>query len=509
MRFIAGEGWGILIAIFALLLLGAALRLWNLDALVPYADEYRHLNAAKLLLAGEPLSQIAYRRYLYTVTVPVYISFRTLGVSLSSARFAGVVMHLLAVLPIYLLARRIGKGVALLAVGLYLVDPWLVSSSRLVREYAYYPFYFFMILLVLVNLLEAIPDDLVFFRDIRRIITPRTLLYSGILLFVLVYAYRIDDLSTFRTISVIYPAFVLVLLTKMDWRSWGNRLLGVLAICAAAIAVGTLVFSSGNPGSVLTGKFIPYYFNLFYESPIQQVYYQRGPISLVVLVSAVIGTGFLVKGQKTGMLLFLVYLFALIAFATLTLKDNRPRYAVSIQFWHVLIMATGLYVAILILQKHSQRLFPWGLGAALLVLFFWNIPHSLTPALYTQPGFDPISEDFHPDLAPAYEYLRSHSRPDEALVTAETFSMYLDWIEGLRFDPTIEYMYDAKNPEKIIYNAIEAYPSGWVVLDYRTGYLWTQPLPFQDFDYDGKLVQFLGWYGDQYIFRWSDGPPAE
>ena len=33
--FIAGEGWGILIAIFALLLLGVALRLWNLDVLVP------------------------------------------------------------------------------------------------------------------------------------------------------------------------------------------------------------------------------------------------------------------------------------------------------------------------------------------------------------------------------------------------------------------------------------------------------------------------------------------
>ena len=135
-RFGAGEGWGILMAVFALLVLGAALRLWNLDALVPYADEYRHLNAAKSWMAGEPLSQIAYRRSLYTVTLPVYISFRALGVSLWSARLAGVIVHLLAVIPIYLLARRIGKGVAILAVGLYLVDPWLVLTSRLVREYA-------------------------------------------------------------------------------------------------------------------------------------------------------------------------------------------------------------------------------------------------------------------------------------------------------------------------------------------------------------------------------------
>jgi hypothetical protein len=334
------------------------------------------------------------------------------------------------------------------------------------------------------------------------------LLFAGILLFVLVYAYRIDDLSTFRTISVIFPVLFVVVLMKMDWRQPVNRLLGILALGAAAIAIGWLVLSAGDPGSLLTGKFIRFYFNLFYESPIQQVYYQREPISLVVLLAAVVGTGFLVKGQKTGAVLLLVYLFALIAFATLSLKDNRPRYGTSIQFWHVSVMAIGLYAAILILQKYFNKLLPWGLGAVLLLLLFWNIPHSLTPALHTQPGFAPISDDFHPDLAPAYRYLQTYSNSDDALVTPETFMMYLEWVEGLKFDTVREYVYDAKNPKKIIYDAIEEYPRGWVVLDYRTGYLWTRPLPFEDFEYKGKLVQFLGWYGDQYIFKWAEKPSA-
>jgi hypothetical protein len=505
--FLAGEGGRVLGAVTLLVIAGAALRLWNLDALVPYADEYRHLNAAKLLLTGEPWSQLEYRRSLYTVTLPVLLSFKALGASLWSARFGGVVAHLLAVIPLYLIVRRIGKGAAVLAVGLYLLDPWLIQSSRLVREYAYYPLYFFTILLALVELLESIPDGVVWRRDLRRLVTPKNLLYCGILLLAPVYFLVVDPLSTFRTVAVVYPAFALALLLKMDWSARSNRILGVAAIGLAAVAVAVLVRDAGSPGSPLTGRFIPFYFRLLYESPVQQMYFQRASISFLVLLAAFFGASYFGKGQKTSALLLLVYLLALLAFATLALKDNRPRYGVSIQLWHVPVMALGLYAAILVLQKHFHRLLPWGLAAALLLAYYWNIPHSLTPALSTQPGFAPISDDFHPDLAPAYERLRAESEPGEALVAAETFLMYLDWVDAPPFDPAIEYLYDSKNPQEIIYAAIESYPRGWVVLDYRTGYQWTRPLPFEDFEHAGKTVRFLGWFGDQYIFQWTTPGP--
>ena len=500
--FIAGEGVWVWLTLLILLAAGLFLRLWNLDALAPYADEYRHLVAAKQLLSGEALSQLEYRRSLYTVTLPVFLSFKAIGASLWSARFAGVVVHLLAVIPLYLLVRRVSKLAAVLAVGLYLLDPWLILTSRLVREYAYYSFYFFSLLLVMVWLLESLPERIQLPGDLRRMISWRTMLLSGVLLFALLYAFSIDGLSTFRTVGVIYPALFFLLLARLDWRLPASRIAGILALAALGLVLVMLVRSAGNAGSILTGRFTLYYINLFYESPIQQMYYLRTPIALIVLGAGLFGMLAWAKGQRTATIFFLVYLLAMLAFATLALKDYRTRYGVSLQFWHILVMAIGLYALIQVLKKHLRQPWLWGLGVIFVLLLYWNIPHSLTPARHTQPGYHPISEDHHPDLAPAYAYLQQHAGQGEALVAAEIFILYLDWMDGAGFDPVVEYVYDIKNPQQVIYNTIESNPHGWIVMEYRTGYVWTRPLPLEDFEHAGKQVRYLGWFGDQYLYRW-------
>lgn len=58
--------------------------------------------------------------------------------------------------------------------------------------------------------------------------------------------------------------------------------------------------------------------------------------------------------------------------------------------------------------------------------------------------------------------------------------------------------------KKALFDAIQASPIGWIGMDYRTGYIWTRPILFEDFTYKGKAVQLLGWIGDQYIFLWLD-----
>ena len=201
------------------------------------------------------------------MTVPVYISFRTLGVSLWLARFAGVVMHLLAVLPIYLLARRIGQGRRPPGGG-----PLPGRSmagfqlAGLVREYAYYPFYFFMILLVLVNLLVIHPRPGVFQGYSQDHYAPDTALFRHPALRVgwpPSHRRSVHVQNDQRDLSGLRPGPA----DQNGFAFLGNRLLGVLAICAAAIAVGALVFSSGNSGSVLTGKFIPTISTSFTRAP--------------------------------------------------------------------------------------------------------------------------------------------------------------------------------------------------------------------------------------------------
>jgi len=67
----------------------------------------------------------------------------------------------------------------------------------------------------------------------------------------------------------------------------------------------------------------------------------------------------------------------------------------------------------------------------------------------------------------------------------------MQWKEGLHFDNIIEYNHDGRNPEKALVAAIQVYPSCWIVLEYRTGYLWTRPILFDDFTHKGKAVHFL------------------
>ncbi|MFN2195334.1 MAG: hypothetical protein ACK2UW_04340 [Anaerolineales bacterium] len=496
--------WGLLAGI---VLLGLLLRLWNLDALPPFTDEYRHLGTARLLLEGTPLSQIAYRRSLYTVTLPVFASFKLFGMSLWSARFAVVCLHMLAVIPLVLITLRINQAVALLAAALYLFSPWLVATSRLVREYAVYPFFFFLTAWLMLRLYDSLPEDLVLRRDLRRLLTPANLVLAVLLVFVLVYAFIIDSQSTFRVVAALYPAFLVLLLLKLDWREQANRTLGLGLLALAVLALVLVLIRSGGVNFQISGQLNTYFLTLLYEQPPQQWYFQRPIISLLILALAVLSVGWVTRSSRAQLLLFLVYGVILLLFVFFSVKGEKPRYGVSLGYWHVFIMAAGLYAALLVLRRWLRPALA-GMAAAVMLLFFWNIPQSFVPALHTASGYAPITEEFHANLDPSYAYLRLHAEPGDALVTADLFQMYLDWRRGLDFAAVYLYEYDHPETTQRIYDAIAAYPHGWIVLDYRRGYLWSQPLPFEDFDYAGKHVEFLDWHGDQYLFHWSESTPA-
>lgn len=488
-------------------LLGLLLRLWTLDALPPYTDEYRHLGTARLLLEGMPLSQIAYRRSLYTVTLPVFLSFKLFGMSLWSARFAVVSLHLLAVIPLVLIARRINQTVALLAAALYLFSPWLVATSRLVREYAVYPLFFFLVAWAMLRLYDSIPDDLVLRRDLRRLLTPANLGDATLLVLVLVYAFFIDGLSTFRVIAALYPAFLVLLLGKLNWRERANRQLALALLALAGLALVVFLIRSGGVNFQLSGRLNGYFLSLLFEQPPQQWYFQRPVISLAIVGLAVLSVGIFGRGSRAQLLLFLVYAATLLLFVFFSVKGEKPRYGVSLGYWHVFIMAAGLFALLLVLRRWLRPVMA-GLVAAAVVLYFWNIPQSFVPARHTAPGYAPITEEFHADLDPSYEYLRLHAVPGDVLVTADLFQMYLDWRRGLDFASIYIYEYDHPETTQVIYDAIAANPHGWIALDYRRGYLWSQPLPFEDFVHAGKRVEYLDWYGDQYLFRWSESAAA-
>lgn len=210
-----------LVLIIASLIIAFTLRVLNLEALFPLADEYSHLLAAKSLLTGSKLGEV-YSRSLYIVTLPVAFSLRLFGQHLWAARLAGVVVNSLAVIPLYLIGKRINRTYALFLMLAYSSSPWIIAVSRNIREYGYYPFFFYWILLLLIIFWEKFPKNFSFRKEWRILIQPYSIFIFTISVVVLGYSKFIDPASTFRTILSVFLVTAVFILFKINWRDKSN-----------------------------------------------------------------------------------------------------------------------------------------------------------------------------------------------------------------------------------------------------------------------------------------------
>jgi hypothetical protein len=324
-------GYGYVLGILLLVLFGLILRIWNLDVLMPYADELNHLLLAKSISEGsEQISQVTYQRSLYTVTLPAAYFSKVFGYSLWNVRFVGVMVNLLALIPLYLLSKRINKPIAFLAVGLFVFSPWMIAVSRNVREYAYYPFFFFLTALVMVKFYEAVPINFQIIKDFRGLITWRNIINLGIIGFILYFALAVDADSTLKVILVMYPIWGILLLRKLDWGSRSNIFFSAILLFIALIFFILTLASSKY--TVIRQDINEYFLLLFYDSPPQQWYYKRPLISVIIFALALLSTTFRDKNKFVQPFTIVVYFAALLSFSFFMIKGNRPRYAITIEF---------------------------------------------------------------------------------------------------------------------------------------------------------------------------------
>jgi len=509
------EGAGTLLAFLAIAALGLALRLWKLGALPPYIDEFNHLNAARDLLQGLPLAELAYRRSLYPVTLPAWLSFEVLGQSLFAARLPGVLANILALVPLYLLARRVNKPTALLAAALFSFSPWVIAASRNLREYACYPLIFYTVGLVMVKLYESLPDRIDFRRDFRLLFSWHNLAYLGLLIFVLVYAIYIDPYSTLKMILILYLAFGLLLVRKIDFHQPANLAFGAVVLGAFALLTLVIVQFTGSHYFLanFAGREYAFFPSLFFEKPAQQWYFNRPLISLAIFALALLATPLLDRRKIVLPLSLLTFLGGLFTITFLFLKGDRPRYAMNIEIWFILLIAAGLFAALALADELVGRRF-YGLpifgtiyrwvAFAVILLLFWNLPQTLPASVHTLPGWHPVTQEYHADLAPALTYFSVHASPQDAIITTDYVNPYQQYFFPGLFSGHPRFRYNPIDPEAVakIYAAIGAHPSGWIIFDYPRGYDWSRPLALRNFEHNGKPVKYLGWFGDAYVFRW-------
>ena len=477
-------------------ILALLLRVPDLGGQFPAVDEYFHLIAARQIIEGAALSSV-YERGLWLVTLPVSLSLRIFGYQLWAARLPGLLFNVLAILPLYLLARKINRPIAALSVLLYATSPWIVTFARIAREYAYYPLYFYWIVLGMITFINRIPPGFVLPRDWREVFTTKTLVLGAALVVPPLFVFFGDRLSTFRTILLAYLVFSVFLLARFSFRDRSNRpFLGVLGAGLIFAALGYSLYQRSKIVAWPTFNSVPV--SYFVPDPQQQWYYDRlVPFLLLALICAALCCILLRRINFVPLFMFTLYGGYIAFFAFFSKTFFHTRHLLTTELWFVILVAVGLYL----LWRVVAALNPWRhayvnallavvMGAALI-----NWRQLVAPITSTNPD-DPISEDYLHDMTQVHAFMLAHAQPGDALIST-VYGLYSSWKEEPQFEAS--YRITTETPRDQIFALIDQHPSGWIVIDQiRLAMSNLGPREFAG----NPDVEYIGLFGDESVWYW-------
>lgn len=508
--------WALTLLLLLLIAGGVLLRQKGLTDFI-MDDETHHLAAAADILEGSGFSGADYKRSLYTVTAPLVASFRMFGTNLLTARWTAIFFNTLAVLPLYILLRRYSRQAALASAAVYLLNPWMIASASLVREYAFAPFYLYTAALLMGVLYDSFPADFVISRDYNRLFSPRFLFPAAILLLFLLFMLLVDPHSTFKVSTAMYLSLAVLLTRKVSFKHRHNLWLLIIPAAAAALLLPNLDLFEGRYSGFTFSGFDTWFLSLFFSrpvflsDPIQQANFGYGINAMILAVISLAGLKLRDRRRFSMPFSWLTFLITIIAFTVFTIPGHKPRFATYIQIWYIPIMANGLYAGYVMLRRFLK---PAIIPAAGIFLMYFNLPYVssifLEKTTYQIPGSGddtfrngtlPVMQEYFSNPEPALRYLMENMKEGDALITTNFIERYLNW-NGFHPVSIITYDYTLDNDIKNILAGISSAESGWIALDYERGYLWSDPLPLDEFVHDGRHVDWKGWKGDTNIYYW-------
>jgi len=494
---IRGREWGLVLCvmIFALLLRIPNLNMWFLIGV----DEYSHLNAAKWIIENASLN-VEYERSLWLVTLPVSLAFRILGYKIWVARLVGVLFNMAAIIPLYLITRKINRNIAMLSVLLYATSPWVITFSRIVREYAYYPFYYCWIIYLMILFLEKFPDRFRISENWKVLFSPSLVLLEASLVLPPVYALYIDSQSTFKLILLAYVVLALFVLGKMDF---GDKKNTFVLLCAgiAIIAVGymarRIIFSHIAPGF----NTIP--IDYFLPNPQQQWFFNKMAIVPAVgLLLAILLGFFMWSVNSIPLFIFGLYVGFLGFFVTLSEKPFfAPRHLSSANLWFIVLIAVGLYLVWIFLQS-----FPFlrSMSAKIATIITLGLvvinPSQILLPVTSQDALGFIAQDYFSDPRSVQNYLVANAENGDALISATPYLRQNIWAGTPEFSATHFLSIYATEDDTIALT--HQYKSGWIIIDLTR----VESLPYSPFDAflkDGRIV-YIGLFGDEHVWHWKN-----
>ncbi len=483
-----------------LVLVALLLRVWDLGLPYVYIDEFAHLDAAREVLSGQPLAEV-YQRGLYIVTLPVALFMRLFGAHIWAAKLPGVLMNALAILPLFLLMEKVNGKAAILTCALFAVNPWMIAVARSVREYAFYPFYFYFICLAMILLLGGLPSGLVLRRDWRKLASPRNLALVLLLLLPALFALLVDPLSTFKVVLVIYAVMLLLIAVQLDLSDRGNRM--ILTASALALLVITTLFLRKQVYVSLIPVLNLYPLRYFFPDPEQQWFFGRlGLLFALAFAAALFGGIFLARKNIIPLFLALLGFASMSGFILLFSRFIRPRYFLNVEIWFIPLIGFGFHVIFTMMRALSGSR-PVVLAALLVFIILGvNGGQILKAFTYAEPGVMPVTDEYQYNFERVDDLVKRESQPADVLV-GSFYATYASWT-GI---PRMEiFRLDARyrdEAQAYIEGVIAGHDSGWLVLDdrYDRG-RWA----LQTLQEGNKTLEYLGSLDGQRVWRWHTNP---
>ncbi|GAB4415274.1 MAG: hypothetical protein Kow002_00240 [Anaerolineales bacterium] len=483
--------------LLGVMLVAFALRFPNLGIQYPNVDEYYHLLAAKQINEGVPVQDV-YQRSLLTVTLPTLLMYKLFGSELWAVRLPGVVISVLGLIPLYLLSLKVNRPTSIIASLLYATSPWFITFARLVREYAYFPFFFYWIIYGLVLFLERIPPDFTIKRNWKQIIRIDTFLLMIALILTVLYAIY-DSKSTFKFILIAYIIFSLFVLSKIQFE---NKII-IFALMFLGCFLG-LEYMKQNTD--LLDKFIivfyPEVVKYFFPNPPQQWYFNRLAIIPALGCVTAIVTSFIVRKKNpvplVAVALFLGFLMVFIFIDYAGRPLFRVRFLQIVEQWYILVLSLGIYILVGLLYN----VFGKKIGTVVTIIMgiaFINIQQVVLPITSTSEITSIAPKDlYYHNVGAVHKYLLENVTTQDILIGG-VYNSYVSWIQS----PEFRAKYDASSIEikEQLFSIIDNNETGWIVM----GQIDVGLLEYDLFsELDKKDIKYIGLFGDQHLWRWQN-----
>ncbi len=471
-------------------LLAFVIRVYNLTALDPYTDEYAHLWGA---IQINELGSTSYSR-AYILTYSISWLFKIFGHSLYVGRIPGVIFGALTVLPLYLLAKKISEPVGIIAILLWTFNPWAIMVARNIREYAIYPFFFLIILLIALYLIE----NIIKYCNNEKRLSLYDFVSVLLIIFSLIYAKYIDPLSTFKYAYLLLPPVFIYFLYRT--REINDAHLRKMVICfsLAAISVPSIVGLLWSPFIDFIPEFNQYFLGLFWGTGLKFIIVTLFALSGLLYFSCI-------KRNHVYSLTLLILLFELYVFSFHWDRYVRPRYGFYLLPFFITIMSSGIYATYRgIVSTGMKRWMKCLTLILLLCLVFtpFNPINAVTASTWDQHGYVPWSDEYHDPLSGLSREYANLIDGDDAIISS--LGGGVRWTFNLDLDRQV-YGYSYTSPLRFDNTAmiVESYESGWIFLDTRRNNHWTEGFPSYDFSINNTKVAFHGRTDGWYVYSWG------